>query len=238
MKPIVRKPRQFRLDPANPEVEQAADALLQSLTRVAWPVPEEKTPVKRASKRPANKRPAKRASKRPATTLDGSRRAKLDPDVNREIEKQRRLAEQARRKVIDEIEEHTVSRVAAYEEELPPALRKNTDAVREFFLKEINPLILASSLGAAQARDVVQRLLQTNVDLDPYMYFDNLIRKAVKIKLQQFVSKYAKITRKDLSALVESQKEVVLLDGNRERTDGSVSRPVRRAASCTSKPRS
>lgn len=200
MKPIKRTPK-LNLDPVDPNVEQATDAFLQSLSQVAWPV-----------KKPKAKRP----------------RPTGNTSIERDIRKQQRKAKGARRKVIDELELDTEKRTGQYEGELSPALWDNVSKVREFFLSEINPLVFASSLGSAQARDVVQRVLQTNVDQEPYHYFDNLMRKAIRLKLQQFVAQYANVDSKDLANLVE--KVVLLNEQPRERITKRVPRSIRGTA--------
>lgn len=206
------------LDSTNPEAEQLADSLLQAINQVAW---KSSTPLPTPKPIPKPVKKATRRTRKPGTTI-----RPLLP-VDQEIARQRKLAENSRRKIVDELEEQTVSRLQRYSNELPPELRKHVDAVREFFLTEINPVLLASSLGAAQARDVVQRLLETNVDLEPYNYFDSLMRKAVKVKLRKFVSKFTKVTQQDLQALIEQQKEVLLVNGQpTARNRESISQPL------------
>lgn len=205
------------LDGTNPEAEQLADSLLQSLGQVAWAGTQVKKPTR----------------KKPVATKRVRRDSKGRPmlPVAEEIRKQKELASKSRRKVVDELEEDTATRVKTYNDELSQELRKNMVQVREFFLQELNPLILASSLGSAQARDVVQRLLNVNVDLEPYAHFDSLMRKAIKIKMRQFVSKFTKVTQADLQALIEQQREVMLVNGQPTVRNG---KPVSRHIPSTS----
>src|SRR6185503_8756097 len=98
-----------------------------------------------------------------------------------EIEQRKRQVEGSRRKAT--IEDTTGKRASLYKVELEPVVQENVDRVREFFLNEINPLLLAASLGAAQALDVTQTTLEASVDTGPYSYFESVLRKAAQVKL-------------------------------------------------------
>lgn len=160
---------------------------------------------------------------------------RLPETPKEEVERLQAATANSRRKATETIDDIMRKRVDAYREEFPDSVSKNIDKVREFFLKEINPLIMASSTGAAQAQDIIQRLLGFTVDGAPYNHFDKLVRRAVQLRMTKFISSYFKVDQEKLLAqLTESQpKDVLLLHGqgqeaNRKRGSKPVPGAVRK----------
>lgn len=152
--------------------------------------------------------------------------------VQLEIEQRKKQVEGSRRKV--SIEDTTGKRATLYKVELEPVVQTNVDRVREFFLNEINPLLLAASLGAAQALEVTQTTLEASVDPGPYSYFEGMLRKAAQAKLDKFVAEYIGIHMDELYGKVDKQQSLNSPRSNerdqkqerRERSGRTLSRTV------------
>lgn len=154
------------------------------------------------------------------------------PDADQlEIARRKKQVEGSRRKAT--IEDTTGKRASAYKIELEPVVQSNVDSVREFFLNEINPLLLAASLGAAQALEVTQTTLEASVDPGPYSYFEGMLRKAAQAKLDKFVAEYIGIHMDELYGKVDKPQSVNSPRSNernqperRERSGRTLSRTV------------
>jgi hypothetical protein len=96
-------------------------------------------------------------------------------------------------KALEHIDKVVEDRLRSYRGTMPKALSGNIDEVREFFLKEIAPLTLASSAGTSQAKDVIQRLLGTPVDDTVIAKFDRMTHAAVNIAMARFIAKFFKL---------------------------------------------
>lgn len=139
---------------------------------------------------------------------------RLPESTQEEVTRLKAATANSRRKASQTLEDVIQRRVDVYKDEFPSHVTKNIDKVREFFLTEINPLLLASSTGAAQAQDVVQKMLGITVDGAPYVHFDKLVRRAVLARMTKFISSYFKVDAKALSIEPVAQpKEVVFLNG-------------------------
>lgn len=151
------------------DVEDAKSRLLRAMTTIAVPV----------AGSPASELPKKRHK---------SRFFFVPNEIQLEIDMRKKQVEGSRRRTT--IQDETGKRASSYKVELEPVVQKNVDKVREFFLKEINPLLLAAQLGSAQAIDVTQTTLEAQVDHGPHSYFESILRKAAQAKLDKFVAEY------------------------------------------------
>ena len=104
-------------------------------------------------------------------------------------------------KAIEHIDAEVEERLKTYEIELTPTLKSKIEEVREFFLTEIAPLTLASSGGTIQSKEVIQRMLDTEVDTAIIGRFDNMVNRAATLKLALFVLKYFGLPETHLNAL-------------------------------------
>jgi hypothetical protein len=107
-------------------------------------------------------------------------------------------------KAIEHIDAEVEARLMTYKQELKPALKEKISRVREFFLTEIAPLTLASSGGSIQSREVVQRLLETDVDSAIFARFDNMVNRAAVLKLANFVASYFDLPDSQIPSLLGS----------------------------------
>lgn len=150
----------------------------------------------------------------------------LPESTAEEVERLKRAAATSRRRTTESLEEVIQRRVDSYKDEFTPSVAKGSDRVREFFLKEINPLIMASGVGSAQAKDVLQKMLGIEIDGQPYAHFDRLVRKAVQLRLAKFISEYFKV---DLSELMQATdqhpKEVLFVNGQETNQRGQSAVP-------------
>lgn len=104
-------------------------------------------------------------------------------------------------KAIEHIDAAVEARLKLYKNEVRPALKENIEFVREFFLTELAPLTIASEGGIVQAKDVVQRLLDTEVDAALIDKFRNMTNRAAVMRLALFVLDYFKLPKEYLSSM-------------------------------------
>jgi hypothetical protein len=78
-------------------------------------------------------------------------------------------------------------RATLYRKEMTPELKSKIERIREFFLKDIAPLTMASAGGALQAQKVVERYVDGKVDTTMVSSFDQMVQRAARIKLSHFV---------------------------------------------------
>lgn len=198
MKPIKK------LASTNAYNKKLSESMVTALNKAATPLPTNK----HKSVNTVQETPTRKYKSRFFYTLQ-----RVESEVAANIERQKELTAASRR-IVQEVEEHTGSRVASYTPELQDMLHANVEEVREFFLRQINPLILASSLGAAQAKDVLEKMLNANIDPEPYQHFERMIRKAALAKLSRFVCEYLDLPLEDLRLLLEkpTTTEIILPD--------------------------
>lgn len=118
---------------------------------------------------------------------------------------------------LDYINQEVEDRTEAYRDQLPPSLSKNISTVREFFLNEIDPLVLGVQGGLAQAQDVVQKTLDSAVDPLPFAQFERMVAHARLYKMASFIAKYMKLPKTaidDLLYAVQPKKEVMIVGPN------------------------
>lgn len=107
-------------------------------------------------------------------------------------------------KKLQPIDSEVDNRVATYKKELPAELSGNIDAVREFFLRDIGPLSLATSAGATQAMEVVKRLLNTDVDSTQFEKFERMSHAAVNLKMARFIARYYKLPKREAQRIIDA----------------------------------
>lgn len=117
----------------------------------------------------------------------------------------------AQRSSVDLIDEEVTRRLAQYDKELPDSLRENLEAVREFFLQELGPLLLGAQAGTTQAQEVVKRLLNANVRTEPFIQFERMLNTAASIKMAKFIASYTSLSESEVKRLLDEvapKKEV------------------------------
>ena len=105
-------------------------------------------------------------------------------------------------KSLDHVDKDIEDRLAKYKLEIPKVLNNNIVSVREFFLREIAPLTMASSGGTLQSREVASRLLDTDIDSSIFGRFDNMVNRAAVVKMAIFVLKYFDLPEEHFGALI------------------------------------
>jgi hypothetical protein len=117
-------------------------------------------------------------------------------------------------KVLEAVNAEVEARVVTYTGELPKQLQPRIEAVREYFVGEILPKVLAVGAGTAQALDVVQRTLGTEVNPQQFAQFERMVERARLIKMASFVTEYMDLPAEYASDLVDSvtpKKEMMII---------------------------
>ena len=137
-------------------------------------------------------------------------------------------------KQVEHVDLEITKRVASYKAQLSPALKTNIEVVREFFLRELTPLTVASEGGITQAKEVVQRLLNTEVDSALIDRFRGMASRAAVLRLAIFMVEYFELPKEYIHNLfsqpITSQdsemKQVMELLATMQKSqeEGSVSR--------------
>ena len=109
-----------------------------------------------------------------------------------------------KRPELEHVDKDIEDRLKTYKDELPPVLSGNITTVREFFLKEIAPLTMASGAGTLQSREVAARLLSTDIDSAIFGRFENMVNRAAVIKMGLFVLDYFKLPPEHYHSLIGS----------------------------------
>jgi hypothetical protein len=104
------------------------------------------------------------------------------------------------------VDAEVTKRLKEYKREIPPELAGNIDGVREFFLREIAPFTLATGAGASQAREVVKRLVGSDVDGTQFEKFERMMALAVDIKMARYVARMLGLTKAEASEILASMK--------------------------------
>lgn len=86
------------------------------------------------------------------------------------------------------VDQEIITRALKYQKALPRDLESRIKTVREFFLSEIGPLLMAGSTGAHQAKSVMEQALGSPVDDSTEWFFNQFMTKAANLKLSRFVS--------------------------------------------------
>ncbi len=107
-------------------------------------------------------------------------------------------------KVMVHIDQEIEKRLKDYKAEIPEPLAANILAVREFFLTRIGPRSMASGAGSTQAKQVVQRLLNTEIDSTQFDKFERMSHEAVNLVMAKFIARYYGLPKKDAVTLLAS----------------------------------
>lgn len=163
-----------------------ADNLLSSLTDIAY------SPTK------APKAPSTRAKTRRSRFF-----FRLTPSFSAQLDKKKKEFAPTQ---LTHVDAEVDKRVRAYRLHMPAELSFNIDAVREFFLNEIAPITLAAGAGATQAREVVKRLVKSDIDGTQFEKFEVMMAKAVDIKMARFVARQLGLTKTEAVQILEAMK--------------------------------
>ncbi len=163
-----------------PEEEDKADALLASLSTLAFA-----TTDKPQSKELESK--SKAVIRKPKRDFDSRFFFKIEPSFAAEIQAKKK---QFKPKALEHIDAEVEARLADYKNELPAELKANIELVREFFLKELAPLTLAGSAGTGQAQQVIQRLLGSPIQGDTFAKYEMMMKTASNIQTARFIARF------------------------------------------------
>jgi hypothetical protein len=126
---------------------------------------------------------------------------KVTPSLSQHV-KQR--AVKLKPKKLQHVDQVITDRAKTYKREIPDQLSTNMERVREFFLKVLGPKTLAGAPGSQQARQVVQRLLNTEVDGQAFVKFDRMSETAVSLVMARFVADYYNLPKSAVQTLLDS----------------------------------
>lgn len=173
------------LVPATNEELNAQDAMLASLTDIAYSsVPENKPVIVRERHRSRFFFKLSKSFAETAKVGQKTFKAKDLTHVDHEVEK----------------------RLKDYRKEVPAELASNIDEVREFFLREIAPISLAANAGANQAMEVVKRMLGSDIDGTQFEKFERMAALAVDIKMARFIARQFGMTKVEANEILEKMK--------------------------------
>lgn len=85
---------------------------------------------------------------------------------------------------------------------LPKSVSTEAESVREFFVRELAPKILAASAGSMEAHTALAKALGADVDLTLDSKFQRLIRQAAEIQMMRFIQKYMHMSDEDAQQLL------------------------------------
>lgn len=162
--------------------EEAADELLAALSDLAYSTPS--TTVIEAKKKHKSK-------------FFFFPTESLDTHVKKQSHK-------LKAKKLIHVDDEIHKRLKGYKTEIPPELSTNIESVREFFLTIIAPRSLSSGAGASQAKEVVQRLLDTEIDGSQFDKFERMSHAAVNMVMAKFVANYYGLPKKAAADILNS----------------------------------
>jgi hypothetical protein len=102
------------------------------------------------------------------------------------------------------IDEMVRKRTEKYKAQLPPTIGKQIDKVREFLLRDIQPLVFAAQAGLTQAHMVSQATIEGEIDTTHFSQFERMVSKAVTMKIATFITNYFGLPRAKAEELVNS----------------------------------
>lgn len=144
------------------------------------------------------------------------------PSFSEAVARQKEILE-PQKAAIEHIDEEVENRLVTYEKELASALEKNIAAVREFFLKEVDPLSLGIQGGTAQVHTLMNRIFPEGIETEQFSQFINMAKQARKIKMANFIAEYMGLSAEDAERIADSltpRKEVMVIGPNlNERMD-------------------
>jgi hypothetical protein len=187
------------IDVSDPADEARQDAVLSGLTNMAYSGG--KKPITRPVKNRRESNPFFYYRTESFSEAVGIQKAAIKPQneamlhIDREVE----------------------DRLKTYEKELSDSLEKNIEAVREFFLTDIDPLSLGIQGGTAQVHSLMMRLLPDGIDTEQFTQFVHMAKQARKIKMANFIASYMGLDSSDAERIAESltpKKEVMIIGPN------------------------
>jgi hypothetical protein len=189
------------IDVFDPEDEDRQDAVLSNLTNMAYGG--SKKPITRPVRNRRENNPFFYYRTESFAEAVGIQKASVEPQ------------KQAMQHIDQEVED----RLKTYEKELSTALEKNIEKVREFFLKEIDPLSLGIQGGTAQVHSLMTRIFPDGIDTEQFVQFVHMAKQARKIKMANFITSYMGLALSDAERIVDSltpKKEVLMIGPNAE----------------------
>lgn len=174
--------------------ENAADDLLAALTVLAHPTQPSQQPTAPTS---APKKKKKKVTKSRRSRFFFTPTTSFDESLNAT---KKVVAPHALNMLTEEVE----VRKNSYSEELPTTLQANIERVREFFLNDLGPLTLAVQAGTSQAREVVQRTLNAEIDNTQFAQFERMVATGSQLLMARYIAKYLGLPRSTVEALVSS----------------------------------
>ncbi|MNL07127.1 hypothetical protein D3C87_1277900 [compost metagenome] len=130
-------------------------------------------------------------------------------------EEDQRIAEISKKKEIPQSDREIIDRGKTYAKELPKSMLPMVDEVREFFLHELAPKMMAAGAGIVQAESVVELITGTEVNESTGHSFRQMLSIASNIRMSRMVAKYMGLDERDAQLLLEKispTKEVIFMN--------------------------
>lgn len=172
-----------KLVPVSDEELEVADSLLASLTDIAY------------STEPAKPEGPERPKRRSRFFF------RLSSSFTDEVAARKKAFVPKR---LDHVDSEVDKRLKAYKRDIPPELALNIDGVREFFLTQIAPFTLATGAGSTQAREVVKRLVGSDIDGTQFEKFERMTALAVDIKMARYIAKSLGLKKAEANSILAS----------------------------------
>lgn len=128
-----------------------------------------------------------------------------------------KAAVEPQKQAMQHIDQEVEDRLKSYEKELSTTLEQNIEKVREFFLKEIDPLSLGIQGGTAQVHALMTRIFPDGIDTEQFVQFVHMAKQARKIKMANFITGYMGLELSDAERIIDSltpKKEVLMIGPN------------------------
>lgn len=123
----------------------------------------------------------------------------------------------ARKKEPEYVDKLVMERTATYSKDLPKRLRKEADRIREFFLTEIGPFMMAINVGTDEAREVAERTIEGRVDRSVFSRFETIVAKTIDLKMARFISDWLNVSEEDMQkimAVIHEKPAIILTPGS------------------------
>lgn len=130
-------------------------------------------------------------------------------------EEDQRIAEISKKKEIPQSDREIIERSKTYAKELPDAMLPMVDKVREFFLHELAPRMMAAGAGIVQAESVVEVITGTEVNESTGHAFRQMLSIASNIRMSRMVAEFMGLSERDAQTLLERispTKEVIFMN--------------------------
>lgn len=127
----------------------------------------------------------------------------IDPSIAQHIELLRKQEDKARLDVSEPLNKNVEDRAKTFNRDVAGKVDKLIKEVSEYFLTELSPLTMAAQGGVAQAREVMQIALNTDVEQASVDQFDSMLRHGVQMKMARYIARYLGLSNKDVPMLME-----------------------------------